>query len=61
MERSEAFADSQKKMKAQAEKDQSLLRRAKNNAKILIEKYIVNLGKEKGTYYTVNWIDNPRE
>ena len=46
-------------MRQEAENDQALLRRAKNNAKILLERYIINLGKEMGVEYTVNWVDNP--
>lgn len=58
-ERNDAYVAAQDKMRQQAEGDQSLLRRAKTNAKILIEKYIVNLGKEMGVDYTINWVDKP--
>ena len=58
-ERNDAYVAAQDKMRQQAENDQALLRRAKNNAKILIERYIVNLGKEMGLSYIVNWVDNP--
>ncbi len=58
-ERSYAYAEAQNKMRQEAENDQALLRRARNNAKILLERYIVNLGKELGVEYTVNWVDNP--
>ena len=58
-ERSDAYAAAQENMRQEAENDQALLRRAKNNAKILLERYIVNLGREMGVEYTVNWVDNP--
>lgn len=58
-ERSDAYAVAQENMRKEAENDQALLRRAKNNAKILLEQYIINLGKEMGIEYTVNWVDNP--
>ena len=58
-ERSDAYAAAQENMRQEAENDQALLRRAKNNAKILLERYIINLGKEMGVEYTVNWVDNP--
>ena len=58
-ERSDAYAAAQENMRQEAENDQALLRRAKNNAKILLERYIINLGKEMGVEYTVNWVDKP--
>lgn len=58
-ERSEAYAAAQDNMWQEAENDQALLRRAKSNAKILLEQYIVNLGKEMGVDYTIKWVENP--
>lgn len=58
-ERAATYAAAQNNMRQEAENDQSLLRRAKNNAKTLLERYIVNLGKEMGVEYTVRWADNP--
>lgn len=58
-ERAEAYAAAQEKMRQEAAADQSLLRRAKNNAKILLEHYLVTLGKEMGVKYTVRWVDHP--
>ncbi len=58
-ERSTAYAQAQNNMRLEAENDQALLRRAKNNAKIILEKYIINLGKAMGIEYTVNWVDKP--
>ena len=58
-ERLIAYAAAQDKMRQEAENDLALLRRAKNNAKILIERYIINLGKEMGVDYSINWSENP--
>ncbi|MEA4929262.1 MAG: DUF4230 domain-containing protein [Candidatus Limiplasma sp.] len=57
-ERSDTYAEAQDAMRQEAENDQALLGRAKNNAKILLERYIVNLGKAMGVDYTINWVDN---
>ena len=58
-EKTEAFATAQAAMKQEAENDQSLLGRSRENAKLLLERYIVNTGKQMGANYTVKWIDNP--
>ena len=58
-DQTEAFAMAQSEMRQQAENDDSLLRRAKKNAKTLLERYIINTGKLVGADYTVNWVDNP--
>lgn len=58
-ERAEAYAAAQDSMRQEAENDQTLLRRAKNNAKILLEQYIFNLGKEIGVEYSINWVESP--
>ena len=55
-EKAEAFAGAQKEMRRQAEEDRALLRRAKENAKRIIENYIVKTGEEMGVVYTVSWI-----
>lgn len=55
----DAFAMAQSAMREEAENDKTLLKRAKNNAKLLLERYIINTGKEMGVDYLVNWIDNP--
>ena len=57
-ERSDTYAAAQDAMRQEAENDQALLGRAKNNAKILLERYIVNLGKAMGVDYSINWVDN---
>lgn len=56
-ERVTAYTEAQKKMRQEAESDQALLRKARNNAKLLLERYIVNLGRETGKTYTVRWTD----
>ena len=58
-EKTEAFATAQAAMRQEAENDQSLLRRSRENAKLLLERYIVNTGKQIGADYTVKWIDSP--
>lgn len=58
-EKAEAFATAQSAMKQEAENDQSLLRRSKENAKLLLERYIINTGKQMGTNYIIKWIDTP--
>lgn len=58
-ERSDTYAAAQDAMRQEAENDKALLRRAKNNAKILLERYIVNLGKAMGVDYSINWVDSP--
>ena len=59
-EKTEAFATAQAAMRQEAENDQSLLRRSRENAKLLLERYIVNTGKQMGADYTVKWIVNPK-
>ena len=58
-EESEAFNKAQDAMQQEAENDQDLLIRAKNNAKLILEKYIINTGKEMGKDYSVKWLDEP--
>lgn len=58
-ERSIAYAAAQDKMRQEAENDLALLRRARNNAKIILERYIINLGKEMGANLSVKWNENP--
>lgn len=58
-EKIEAFSTAQSMMRQEAEKDQALLNRSRENAKILLERYIVNMGKQRGEKYTVKWIDKP--
>ena len=58
-EKTQAYATAQSTMRQEAENDQSLLSRARNNAKLLLKQYIVNTGKEMGIDYTVKWISTP--
>ena len=58
-EKAQAYAAAQSSMLQEAENDQSLLTRAKNNAKALLKQYIITTGKEMGANYTVKWISNP--
>ena len=46
-------------MRQEAENDQDLLIRAKDNAKLILERYIINPGKEMGKEYSVKWLDKP--
>ena len=55
----EAFATAQSAMRQEAENDQSLLRRARDNARLLLEQYIINTGKGMGVDYSVKWINDP--
>lgn len=57
-ETTEAFAKAQSAMRQEAENDQSLLRRSKEIAKLLLMRYIINTGKQMGANYTVKWIDD---
>lgn len=59
-ERFDALAASQSEMEQNAREDQALLGRAKNNVKMLLEKYVSNLGDLMGTHYTIHWLDSPR-
>jgi len=56
-EKTEAFSTAQNAMRQEAENDQNLLRRAKENAKLLLERYIINTGKEMGLNFSVNWLE----
>lgn len=54
-EKTEAFSSAQTAMRQEAEKDASLLKRAKENAKVLLERYVINTGKEVGLKLSVKW------
>lgn len=58
-DQAKAFSAAQNAMRQEAEEDHALLRRAKNNAMLLLKQYIINTGKEMGVVYSVNWIDSP--
>lgn len=59
-ERTNAYAAAQEAMKQEAANDQALLKRAKANAKLLIERYFINIGKELGVNYSINWLESPK-
>ncbi len=54
-DKNKAFADAQATMQKNAESDRSILVQAKNNAKELLEQYIINVGEQMGRKYTVEW------
>jgi len=56
-EKNRAYAQAQETMKTNAENDDMLLAQAENNAKKLIEQYIISVGKQIDKDYTVEWID----
>lgn len=58
-EKADAFAAAQSTMRQEAESDQTLLKRAKENAKLLLERYIINTGREMGADLSVHWIEKP--
>ena len=60
-EQARAFAQAQGAMREDAESDQGLLGRAKNNAKILLEQYIKKTGNGIGVDYSVKWVNGPIE
>lgn len=53
----EAFSQAQQDMEEEAKEDQSILARGQDNAKKLIEEYIVNVGEQIGESYTVEWVE----
>ena len=53
-----AYSKAQNVMRQEAENDQDLLIRAKDNAKLILERYIINTGKEMGKEYSVKWLDS---
>lgn len=55
-----AFVQAQNDMQEKAAADSSVLNKAKNNAKKLIEQYIINVGDQIGEVYTVKWLNEPQ-
>ena len=53
----EAFSHAQEDMDQEAKENQSILARGQDNAKKLIEEYIVNVGRQIGETYTVEWVE----
>lgn len=56
-ERAEAQAQAQKILEERANNDASLKEQATNRAKDIIKRYIINIGKQIGIDYTVEWTD----
>ena len=57
-EKAQAFSAAQATMKENANQDSSLLNQARNNAKELLKQYVVNVGKQIGQNYTVEWLED---
>lgn len=55
-----AFSATQTSMRQEAESDQVMLRRAKDNAKKLLERYIINTGRATGQELSVVWLASPQ-
>ncbi len=55
-EKTLAFAEAQSAMQEAAEENNSLLSQAYDRAQRVIENYIINVGKEVGEDYTVQWV-----
>lgn len=60
-EKSEAFSQAQITMKNNAKADSTILLQAHNNAKKLLEQYVITIGEQSGKNYTVEWVDNPTD
>ena len=58
-EKTAALAVSQEKMLEAAKTDQSMITRARENAKSIIEQYITNAGMALSQEYKVQWVDTP--
>ena len=56
-EKAQVFSESQATMRENAGSDTRLLNQARNNAKEILKRYIVNVGKQIGQDYTVEWIE----
>ena len=53
----EAYAAAQKSMNEAAKNDTRMLKQARDNAKELIQRYIVGVGKQMNVNYVVEWIE----
>ncbi len=54
-----AYSAAQTEMKEKVAEDIALLSQAKNNAKKLLEQYVINVSKQLGQEVTVEWLDEP--
>jgi len=52
----QAFKEAQENMVLEASQDQNLLASAQENARKLLEEYILNIGEEVGQNYSIEWI-----
>lgn len=59
-EKADAFSAAQATMRTNAESDNNILTQAKNNAKELIKQYVINVGKQIGKEYKVEWINESK-
>ena len=59
-EQTKVFAETQRNMKEKASQDQAMLRRARSNARAILEEYVTKVGKGLGTEYRVRWLEQPR-
>ena len=59
-EQTKVFAETQRNMKEKASQDQAMLRRARSNARAILEEYVTKVGKGLGTEYRVRWLEKPR-
>jgi len=55
-EKVKALSEAQATMRANADADVELKNKAKSNVKKLLEQYVINLGKQMGKDYSVEWI-----
>lgn len=60
-EKTAALAQAQDYMLEAAKTDRTMITRAKENAKSIIEQYIINTGMALGQEYQVEWVDTPNE
>ena len=58
-DKNKAFADAQATMQKNAETDAVMLTQAKNNAKELLEQYVINVGEQTGKTYELEWLEKP--
>ena len=58
-EKAKAFAVAQENMRKQAEKDDAILRQARENAKVLLKQYVIHVGEQMGQHYQVEFLDSP--
>lgn len=60
-DQAKAYSHAQENMRQCAESDTSILNAAHKNAKEVLKQYVINVGKQIGQNYTVEWVDNSQE